>query len=105
MGGHWETLPLNQSGLAIHHSTATVNSLHSSSHSSSSNQSSGEAPQLTYSLGSHSSMLDREHPIVLHPPKNSRANPGVLSGPLSDVKGTSFSQPYLNSTGIVFSRQ
>lgn len=51
----------------MYHSTATVNSLHSSSHSSSSNQSSGEPlpPHLAYSLGSHSSIPDRDRDVLL----------------------------------------
>lgn len=105
MRSSWDNIQLTSSGMGIHQSTATVNSLHSSSHSSSSNQSSGEPLPLSYSLGSHSSIPERDRDSRdnrLHPSKSSRVAVGIIGsvvGGLGDSKGNSFSQPFLNNAG------
>lgn len=105
----WDNIQSASSGGVHHSSTATVNSLHSSSHSSSSNQSSGEPLPLSYSLGSHSSIPDKES----NPgPSSSTSRSligahssrvgipvGITTPTLADItKGTSYSQPFLNSS-------
>ncbi|XP_035708976.1 rho GTPase-activating protein 26 isoform X2 [Folsomia candida] len=100
MRSSWDNIQLTSSGIGIHQSTATVNSLHSSSHSSSSNQSSGEPLPLSYSLGSHSSIPERDNSSRLlgSSQNNSRITVGLNnSGALGDSKGNSYSQPYLNN--------
>lgn len=102
MRSSWDNIQLTSSGIGIHQSTATVNSLHSSSHSSSSNQSSGEPLPLSYSLGSHSSIPERDNSSRLlgSSQNNSRITVGLNnSGALGDSKGNSYSQPYLNNAG------
>ncbi|CAG7818348.1 unnamed protein product [Allacma fusca] len=78
----WDNLPLNQSGISLHHSTATVNSLHSSSHSSSSNQSTGDNLSLGYPISSHLSISERDR-MQQNPAKSSRL------GTLGENRGTS----------------
>ena len=95
MRSSWENLPLNQSGMSLHQSTATVNSLHSSSHSSSSNQSTGDTLSLGYALGSHLSFSDRDG----IPPQNPQKSVRVGMSTLGESKDTSYSQPFLNNTG------
>ncbi|ODN00520.1 Rho GTPase-activating protein 10, partial [Orchesella cincta] len=92
----------------LYQSTATVNSLHSSSHSSSSNQSSGEPIPLSYSLGSHSSIPERDgngsgsrassQTIPNNRGGANVVNPSGQSSALVDGKDSSFSQLYLNNS-------
>lgn len=105
MRSSWDNIQLMTSsssgGGGLHQSTATVNSLHSSSHSSSSNQSSGEAAQpLSYSLGSHSSIpiMERGHTTNVQLAASGSVKLGQGPNLLGD-KSNSYSQPYLNNTG------